>query len=389
MRTTRRPPGHTGGRRTRGRSEPHPSRADQAGRDEPAPHITAGTAGTVHDMRAVVYGKTGDTSVLEVVERELPEPHWGEVRVRLAVAGVNPTDWKSRSGATTTDLAWDEIVPGQDGAGVVDAVGGGVTGLHEGERVWLYLAQHQQPLGTAAEYTVLPADRAVRLGDASYDVGASLGVPAVTAHRALTIHEGGPSRLEPGALEDKVVLVTGGAGAVGHAAIQLAVWAGATVITTVSSDEKATLARAAGAHHVVNYRADDAAAEIKTLAPDGVDLVVEVALAENVEVVRQVLKSGGAVSAYADSGKRLEVPVRPLMALNARLQFILLYSLSPAALAAAAEDVAAAVADDALGVGEEYGLPLVRFDLEQTATAHREVENGAVGKVLIDVAELD
>jgi NADPH2:quinone reductase len=340
-------------------------------------------------MRAVVYGKTGDTSVLEVVERELPEPHWGEVRVRLAVAGVNPTDWKSRSGATTTDLAWDEIVPGQDGAGVVDAVGGGVTGLHEGERVWLYLAQHQQPLGTAAEYTVLPADRAVRLGDASYDVGASLGVPAVTAHRALTIHEGGPSRLEPGALEDKVVLVTGGAGAVGHAAIQLAVWAGATVITTVSSDEKATLARAAGAHHVVNYRADDAAAEIKALAPDGVDLVVEVALAENVAVVRQVLKSGGAVSAYADSGKRLEVPVRPLMALNARLQFILLYTLSPAALAAAAEDVAAAVADDALGVGEEYGLPLVRFDLEQTATAHREVENGAVGKVLIDVAELD
>jgi NADPH2:quinone reductase len=340
-------------------------------------------------MRAVVYGKTGDTSVLEVVERELPEPHWGEVRVRLAVAGVNPTDWKSRSGATTTELVWDEIVPGQDGAGVVDAVGGGVTGLHEGERVWLYLAQHQQPFGTAAEYTVLPADRAVRLGDASYDVGASLGVPAVTAHRALTIHEGGPSRLEPGALEDKVVLVTGGAGAVGHAAIQLAVWAGATVITTVSSDEKATLARAAGAHHVVNYRADDAAAEIKTLAPDGVDLVVEVALAENVEVVRQVLKSGGAVSAYADSGKRLEVPVRPLMALNARLQFILLYSLSPAALAAAAEDVAAAVADDALGVGEEYGLPLVRFDLEQTAKAHREVENGAVGKVLIDVAELD
>jgi NADPH2:quinone reductase len=340
-------------------------------------------------MRAVVYGKTGDASVLEVVERELPEPHWGEVRVRLAVAGVNPTDWKSRSGATTTDLAWDEIVPGQDGAGVVDAVGGGVTGLHEGERVWLYLTQHQQPLGTAAEYTVLPADRAVRLGDASYDVGASLGVPAVTAHRALTIHEGGPSRLEPGALEEKVVLVTGGAGAVGHAAIQLAVWAGATVITTVSSDEKATLARAAGAHHVVNYRADDAAAEIKTLAPDGVDLVVEVALAENVEVVRQVLKSGGAVSAYADSGKRLEVPVRPLMALNARLQFILLYTLSPAALAAAAEDVAAAVADDALGVGEEYGLPLVRFDLEQTATAHREVENGAVGKVLIDVAELD
>jgi NADPH2:quinone reductase len=341
-------------------------------------------------MRAVVYDRTGDTSVLELVERDVPEPHWGEVRVRLAVAGVNPTDWKSRSGATTTELAWDEIVPGQDGAGVVDAVGGGVTGLHQGDRVWLYLAQHQRPTGTAQEYTVVPAERAVRLGDASYDVGAGLGVPAITAHRALTVHEGGPTRLSPGALRDMVVLVTGGAGAVGHAAIQLAVWAGATVITTVSSEEKAVLARAAGAHHVVNYREDDAAAEIKALAPDGVDLVVEVAIIANVGLVAQVLKPGGTVSIYANTGGTdVTLPVRPFMALNARLQFILLYTVGEAALQAAAEDVAAAVADGVLEVGEEYGLPLLRFDLEQTATAHEEVENGAVGKVLIDIADLD
>jgi NADPH2:quinone reductase len=341
-------------------------------------------------MRAVVYDKTGDSSVLQLVDREVAEPHWGEVRVRLAVAGVNPTDWKSRAGATgPAELPFDEIVPGQDGAGVVDAVGNGVTGLSTGDRVWLYLAQHQRPTGTAQEYAVVPEPRAVRLGDASYDVGASLGVPAMTAHRALTVHEDGPGRLSPGALDDRTILVAGGAGAVGHAAIQLAVWAGATVITTVSSDEKAALATAAGAQHVVNYRTGDAAAEIKAVAPDGVDLVVEVALAENADLVASVLKTRGAVSAYADSGKKLKMPVRPLMVLNARLQFILLYTVGEAALAAAAEDVSAAVADGALGVGEEYGLPLLRFPLEQAAAAHDAVEEGAVGKVLVDVADLD
>src|SRR5436190_5323856 len=215
-------------------------------------------------MRAVVYRKTGDSSVLEVADREPDEPHWGEVRVRLAVAGVNPTDWKSRAAVTGPgDLPFDEIVPGQDGAGVIDTVGTGVTRWREGERVWIYLAQHQRPTGTAQEYVVIPADRVVPLGGASYDVGASLGVPAMTAHRALTVHEDGPSRLSPDALEGRTVLVTGGAGAVGHAAIQLAVWAGATVITTVSTDEKAALATAAGAHHVVSYRAGDPAAAIR------------------------------------------------------------------------------------------------------------------------------
>jgi NADPH2:quinone reductase len=346
--------------------------------------------GTVESMRAVIYQKTGNSSVLEVVDREVADPHWGEVRVRLAVAGVNPTDWKSRSGATGGgSLPFDEIVPGQDGAGVIDAVGNGVTGVSEGDRVWLYLAQHERPTGTAQEYAVVPADRAVPLGDASYDVGASLGVPAMTAHRALTVHESGPTRLSPGALEERTVLVSGGAGAVGHAAIQLAVWAGATVITTVSSDEKAQLATAAGAHHVVNYRDGDAVAEIKAIAPDGVDLVVEVALAENADLVAQVLSTRGAVSAYADSGKKLKVPVRPFMVLNARLQFILLYTVGAEALAAATADLSAAVADGALGVGEEYGLPLLRFPLQETAAAHDAVENGAVGKVLVDVAELD
>src|SRR4051812_42939929 len=266
-------------------------------------------------MRAAVYSSLGDSSVLEVVDRDVPEPHWGEVRVRLAVAGVNPTDWKFRAGATASEMPFPEIVPGQDGAGVVDAVGNGVSGLSVGERVWVLLAQHDRPIGTAAEYTVVPADQAVRLpAAASYDVGASLGVPAMTAHRALTVHEDGPSRLEPEALDGRSVLITGGAGAVGHAAIQLGVWAGANVVTTVSSDEKAGLARAAGAHHVVNYRAGDPAAEIREVAPDGVDIVVDVALIQNVDLITRVLKRRGTVAAYANTGgKKAKVPFRDFM----------------------------------------------------------------------------
>jgi NADPH2:quinone reductase len=341
-------------------------------------------------MRTVVYSSLGESSVLEVVERDLPEPHWGEVRVRLAVAGVNPTDWKFRAGATASSLPFPEVSPGQDGAGVVDAVGNGVSGLAVGTRVWVLLAQHDRPIGTASEYTVVPADQAVPLPDsASYDVGASLGVPAMTAHRALTVHEDGPSRLGPDALDGRTVLVTGGAGAVGHAAIQLAVWSGATVVTTVSSDEKATLARAAGAHHVVDYTTGDPAAAIREAAPDGVDIVVDVAIIQNVDLLARVLKPRGSVAAYANTGgTEVTLPVREFMRLNARIQFVLLYTVGETAARAGIEDITSAVTDGALEVGEEHGLPLLRYPLEETAAAHDAVENGAVGKVLIDIADL-
>lgn len=341
-------------------------------------------------MRAVVYSRLGDSSVLEAVERDLPTPHWGQVRVRLAVAGVNPTDWKFRAGATASTMPFPEVVPGQDGAGVVDEVGNGVTGVSVGDRVWVFLAQHDRPLGTAAEFTVVPADRVFRLpASASYDVGASLGVPAMTAHRALTVHEDGPTRLSPGALDGRTVLVTGGAGAVGHAAIQLASWAGATVVTTVSSDDKGRLATAAGAHHVVDYTAGDAAAGVREAAPEGVDLVVDVALIQNVDLVGAVLKPRGSVAAYANTGgTAATLPFRAFMGLNARIQFVLLYTVGEPALRAAAEDVTAAVTDGVLEVGEERGLPLTRFALDQAAAAHDAVEQGAVGKVLLDVSDL-
>ncbi|MCW2839234.1 MAG: NADPH:quinone reductase, partial [Aeromicrobium sp.] len=159
-------------------------------------------------MRAIVYSQTGDPSVLGLVEREPAEPGPGEVRVRVVVSGVNPTDWKSRAGATGQALPFPEIVPNQDGAGVVDAIGAGVDGLAVGDRVWVLLAAHARPTGTAQELTVVPADRVVRLPvGASFDLGASLGVPAVTAHRTLTVAEGGPTRLHPGSLDGRTVLV--------------------------------------------------------------------------------------------------------------------------------------------------------------------------------------
>ena len=343
-------------------------------------------------MRAITYSETGPSSVLHLVDRDLRRPGPGEVRVRIVVSGVNPTDWKARAGARPgRPTPFDEVVPNQDGAGVIDALGDGVSGFAVGDRVWVFLAAHERPTGTAQECSVVPAGRVVRLPDAAgFDLGASLGVPAMTAHRALTIHEHGPTRLAPAALAGRTVLVAGGAGAVGHAAIQLARWAGARVITTVSSPEKAALATAAGAHHVVNYRTGDAAAAIRAIAPGGVDQVVEVSPARNAALNAAVLANHGSVSVYAtDGGGEATLDVRHHFALNVRYQFLLLYTVGDAALAAAAEDVTLAVEDGALPVGEAAGLPLTRFPLERAAEAHDAVEAGTVGKVLVDVAADD
>ena len=339
-------------------------------------------------MRSVVYSRTGKPSVLRLVDRDVAEPEPGEVRIRIVVSGVNPTDWKSRLGSGAGAAPpFSEVTPNQDGAGVVDAVGEGVTDLAVGDQVWVFMAGHQRPTGTAQEYTNLPASRVVRLpAGTSFDIGASLGVPAMTAHRALTVSEDGPERLHPGALLGRAVLVAGGAGAVGHAAIQLARWAGATVITTVSGPAKAALATAAGAHHVVNYRDEDAAAAIRKVAPDGVDLVVEVAIAANSRLDIDVVKPRAAIVSYAnDGGGDLTLDVRQNMIKNLRYQFVLLYTVGDAALTAAVEDITSALIDEALPVGDDAGLPLQRYPLANTADAHQAVEDNAVGKVLIDI----
>jgi NADPH2:quinone reductase len=314
-------------------------------------------------MRAAVYDASGEIRVEDV---ETPSPGPGEVRVRVAVSGVNPTDWKARG----NEVPFPFQVPNQDGAGVIEAIGEGVDERRVGERVWVYFAAWQRQWGTAAEYTVVPAEQAVPLGDASFELGASLGIPALTAHRCL---------FADGAVTGATVLVAGGAGAVGHAAIELARWGGAErVIATVSSEEKAELARAAGAHEVVNYREQDAAARIRELAPDGVDRVVEVALTANLDLDLAVGSTH--VVTYAGTPEdAVEVPVRRLMAANAVLRFVLVYTIPRDALRRAVADVSHAVRGGALTT-----LPLHRFPLARAADAHDAVRTGAVGKVLID-----
>ncbi|MFC4020948.1 NADPH:quinone reductase [Micromonospora sp. GCM10011542] len=336
-------------------------------------------------MKAIVYERNGDPSVLKLVDRPVPEPGAGEVLVRMAVSGVNPTDWKARR-AFPLPAGWQ--IPGQDGAGVVEAVGAGVDPDLIGERVWIWEAAWQRPWGTAAEYTLVPVRQAVRLGDASFDLGASLGIPFLTAHRCLTAGEFMPDTLRAGALADHTVLVQGGAGAVGNAAIQLARWADATVITTVSSPEKAQLAASAGASYVINYREQDVVEEIRKMAPDGVHTIVEVSPARNAAVDVQVLRHGGAVCAYADDGgDEVTIPIRSQMVPNARWQFVLVYTEPKAAKALAVKDVAAAAAQGGIRVGEEAGLPLHVYPLASAAGAHQAVENSAVGKVLITTSE--
>ena len=338
-------------------------------------------------MRAIVYTETGAPDVLKLVERPHPAPAKGEVRVRLAVSGVNPTDWKSRRGSGSGQpLAFPEVVPNQDGAGTVDAVGTDVDPGRVGERVWLWETAWRRADGTAQELVTIPASHAVPMPDgASFDLGASLGIPALTAHRCLTVGSEGPATLGARALVGRTVLVAGGAGAVGHAAIELAVWSGATVIATVSSPEKAVLASAAGAHHVVNYRAQQTEQVIRDLAPDGVHVIVEVAPVPNAALDASVIAPNGTVSIYASGPDDLAIAIGPSMTTNARYQFILVYTMPAAAKAQAVRDVRDAVVAGALRVGADAGLPLHRFPLERTADAHAAVEDNAVGKVLIDI----
>jgi NADPH2:quinone reductase len=338
-------------------------------------------------MRAVTYAEYGDASVLELVERPIVEPGPGELRMRVVVSGVNPTDWKSRASGSG-DGPPEATVPNHDGAGIVDAVGSGVAPFSVGDRVWVTLAGHERPAsGTAQEYTVVPVERVFPLpAAADFELGASVGIPACTAHRALTVAEDGPDRLEPDALQRTTVLVAGGAGAVGNAAIQLARWAGAKVVATVSDAAKARHASAAGAHHVVNYRDADAVEQIRRVAPDGVRLVVEVAAGVNAELDLAVLQPRGTIAIYGTEGGAPFAPdVGRSMGLNARYQFVLLYTVGRERIAAAASDINRALGEGALGIGEEHGLPLHQFALEDTANAHRAVENRVTGKVLIRV----
>ena len=325
-------------------------------------------------MRAVWYERNGAADVLHLGEMPDPTPGPGEVRVRVITSGVNPSDWKRRQGLTRR-MEFPRVIPHQDGAGVIDHVGPGVPASRLGERVWLYESQIGRPFGTAAEYTVQPAEHAVPLpSNISFAEGAGLGVPAMTAHRCVSAD---------GPVAGQTVLVTGGAGAVGHYAIQLAKLHGAQVIATVSSDHKAQIALAAGADATINYRSEDTVQRIRDITRGaGVDHIVEVDFAGNFGVSREVLRSNGALAVYAAGiAPQPAVPLQ-FKASNITVRFVLVYDMPESAKQAAVQEIT-----QLLEEGKLRHLLGPQFPLGSAREAHQAVEGGAIGKVVLDVAE--
>lgn len=327
-------------------------------------------------MKAVWYEELGPArEVLKSGEMESPDPGPGEVRVKLHASGVNPADVKRR-GLGTYGMEHPHIIPNSDGAGVIDALGDGVSGLEAGQRVWLFNGQRQgRAFGTAAEYITLASWLVAPLpDDLSFDEGACLGIPCMTGHH--NVFSDGP-------VNGKTVLVTGGAGAVGHYAVQWATRGGATVIATVSSDAKAAHAIAGGAHHTINYRDPDAADQILELTDgDGVERIVEVDLAANLDLTSKVLATGGTIAVYATTGDPQKLMLR--MALrNAIIRFMVLHSVPRTAIDAARADIVTWLA-------EGHGLHTVAgtFPLGQCVEAHEFVESGdKLGTVIVRPAD--
>jgi len=292
------------------------------------------------------------------------------------MSGVNPSDVKTRGGVRSRELPFPRIVPHSDGAGVIDQAGDGVPPARVGERVWVWNAAWGRPHGTAAQFVVLPAQQAVPLPPAtSFEAGACLGIPALTAYHAVHCN---------GGVAGRTVLVAGGAGAVGHYAVQFAKIAGASrVIATASSPAKAALAREAGADVVVNYQTDDVAQRCLDLtAGAGVDRIVELDLAANLKTDLAALRRDGELTVYGSGLPEIPVPFFPAILKNVRLQFFIVYNLSDADRKAALAGVTALLKQDRLQHNIDSRLPLDRI-----AEAHERVESGkALGNVVIDTA---
>jgi len=327
----------------------------------------------VNAMKAVWYEALGPADeVLTFGEMDTPEAGPGEVRVKLESSGVNPADVKRR-GLGTYGMEYPRIIPNSDGAGVVDQVGDEADKSLLGKRVWLFNGQRGgRAFGTAAEYIALDSWLVAPLPDyVSFAAGACLGIPCMTAH--FNVFSDGP-------VEGKTVLVTGGAGAVGHYAVQWARRGDATVIATVSSDEKAAHAKAGGAHHTVNYRDDDAATQIMDLTGGaGVDRVIEVDLSGNLDLTTRVLANNGMISVYYSSGDPKNA-FFPLALKNAVVRFMILHSVPRAAIDRARADIA-----DWLAEGGAMHTVAATFPLARTAAAHKFVESGSkLGTVVVE-----
>ena len=323
-------------------------------------------------MRAAYYEENGPARiVLKIGERPIPEPGPGEVRVQVKVSGVNPSDVKTRRGSGRAP-GFPLTIPHSDGAGIIDAVGTGVDGARIGERVWLWNGQWRRPFGTAAEYVSLPAAQAVPLPAAvPFEVGACLGIPLLTAWRAVHWR---PAR--PG----ETMLVAGGAGSVGHYAVQLAKRAGYRVIASVSSAEKAVIARAAGAEAAVDYRTQDLAEAVQRFAAGaGIDRVIEVNLSANAGRYAEYLGHEGLVVVYGSDSWVTELPLGAWLVHGIELALFIVYELPPSIRAAAIEASRKLLADPSF----EHRIA-ARFPLDRTAEAHEAVESGKlIGNVVV------
>ncbi len=326
-------------------------------------------------MRAAWYERQGAAAdVLVFGEMAAPAPGPDEVRIRVYASGVNPGDVKKRQDQFGAGMPFPRIIPHSDGAGVIDSVGGRVASSRVGERVWCFGAQSYRPFGTAAEYVVVPSEQAIPLNDTvSYEQGSCLGIPGITAHRAINV---------AGSVQGRTVLVQGGAGAVGQCASGLARHAGARVIATVRSDRDVAIAQRAGAHHALvtaGLSADEIVEMVRSLAPNGIDHIVEVAFHANIETDERLLEQGGSIATYATGDPTPTIPFWPLVFKNICLHF-----LGSDDFPIAAKTAAAFALNDALDggwPGFEISKPL---PLESVAKAHEAVEAGSVaGRVIV------
>ncbi len=322
-------------------------------------------------MLAAWYDRQGAAAdVLQVGELPDPQPAAGEVRVRLAVSGVNPGDTKKRDGWLGNPMSFPRVIPHSDGAGVIDAVGSGVASARLGQRVWVYGAQSYRPFGTAAQMTVVPDNQAVALPDAvSGELGASLGIPGITAHRCV---------FSDGPVTGKSVLVHGVLGAVSSMAAQLARWKGATVVGTVRRTEDVEQVDHTVCESVVALDGPNPVQAVRDIAPDGVDRVIEVSLSDNIDFDTAVVANDAVVAAYASRANRPEVPFWPLLFANTTLRMMGSDDFSTSAKAIAVQELTAAAS---LGV-----LQLVvaaRYELSDIALAHNQVDAGARGRILL------
>jgi NADPH2:quinone reductase len=326
-------------------------------------------------MRAAYYEKNGAArEVLRIAEVETPEPGPGEVRVRLAASGVNPSDVKSRAGLTRK-IAFPRVIPHSDGAGEIDRVGEGVSPSRVGERVWVWNGQWRRPFGTAAQSIVLPSEQAVPLpASISIEAGACLGIPAYTAYQAVVL---------AGSEDGSSVLVVGGAGAVGHYAIQFAKKRNATVITTVSSPSKGEIARGAGADHVIDYRREDVGERVMAITGKrGVNAVIELDLAANARLLPAVLAPDGIVAIYGSGAPEVSIPFQFLLQNSIAMKFFLVYMMPPQLRARATADITRM-----LERGELIHNVAQTFDLDEIAAAHEAVESGkAMGNIVVGTA---